>query len=94
MRGRRHRSDCIADTPVVKNVQTWRMDRVSRQDLITSQSVVSISEVEVRLRREVRGTPEARNPHQHPRAEQVQRQLPPRRVGDVVALHGSPSVFA
>jgi hypothetical protein len=39
MRRRRHPADCAADTHVVENVQTRRMDRVSRQDLIARKPI-------------------------------------------------------
>ena len=40
MRRRRHRADCVADTHVVEDVETWRMDSVSRQDLVARKSVL------------------------------------------------------
>jgi hypothetical protein len=40
VRRRCHRADCIADTHVVENVETWRVNRMSRKDLIARKSIL------------------------------------------------------
>ena len=40
MRRRRDRADCVADTQFVENVDTWRMDRMGRHNLIAWKPVL------------------------------------------------------
>jgi hypothetical protein len=40
VRRRRHGADSVTDAYVVENIETWRMDSMSRQNLIASKPVL------------------------------------------------------